>query len=221
MNESNLLSPHATKAIEYLLAVSYLLLFIPFWRFVNGATVAQSFALSWFQVPENVHLHRGHSWAKTFGGAVAVGLDDFAHKLIGPLDEVRFPAVGTALRQGQKAFTVVADGKPFDVVSPVDGNVVAVNEVVHAHPADAVRDPYGTGWLLKVEPRWLTANLKNLVSGDSARRFLDAAAGALSGRMSPELGVVLQDGGSPVHGIAREIDPEHWDEVVRHYLKGE
>ena len=79
MNESNLLSPHAVKAIEYLLAVSYLLLFIPFWRFVNGATVAESFAVSWFQVPENVHLHRGHSWAKTFGGAVAVGLDDFAH----------------------------------------------------------------------------------------------------------------------------------------------
>ena len=221
MNESNLLSPHATKAIEYLLAVSYLLLFIPFWRFVNGATAAQSFALSWFQVPENVHLHRGHSWAKTFGGAVAVGLDDFAHKLIGPLDAVEFPAVGTALRQGQKAFTVVADGKHFDVVSPVDGNVLAVNEVAHAHPADAVRDPYGTGWLLKVEPRWLTANLKNLVSGDSARRFLDAAAEALSGRMSPELGVVLQDGGAPVHGIAREIDPEHWDETVRHYLKGE
>lgn len=98
MNESSLLSPHATKALEYLLAVSYLLLFIPFWRFVNGATIAQSFALGWFQVPENVHLHRGHSWAKTFGGAVAVGLDDFAHKLIGPLDEVRFPAVGTPLR---------------------------------------------------------------------------------------------------------------------------
>jgi glycine cleavage system H protein len=221
MTEHELLSPHATKAIEYLLAVSYLLLFIPFWRFVNGATPAQAFAFSWFTVPDNVHLHRGHSWAKTLGGAVAVGLDDFAHKLIGPVDAVQLPAVGTAVRQGQKAFTVVADGKTFDVVSPVDGNVVAVNEIARAHAADAVRDPYGTGWLLKVEPRWLTANLKNLISGDAARRFLDAAAATLAGRMSPELGLVLQDGGAPVHGIAREIDAEHWDEVVRHYLRGE
>jgi glycine cleavage system H lipoate-binding protein len=220
MNANDLLSPHATKAIEYLLAISYLLLLIPFWRFVNGATVAESFAFSWFQVPENVHLHSGHSWAKTFGGAVAVGLDDFAHKMIGPLDSVQFPAVGSALRQGQKAFTVVADGKSFDVLSPVDGNVVALNEVVRAHPADAVRDPYGTGWLLKVEPRWLTANLKNLVTGDAARRFLDAAAEVLAGRMSPELGVVLQDGGTPIHGIAREIDPEHWDSLVRTSLQG-
>lgn len=220
MHESELLSPHATKALEYLLAVSYLLLFIPFWRFVNGASPAQAFSFGWFHVPDNVHLHRGHAWAKTLGGAVAVGLDDFAHKLIGPVDDVRLPAVGTALRQGQKAFTVVADGKPFDVVSPVDGNVVAVNEVARAHPGDAVRDPYGTGWLLKVEPRWLTANLKNLVSGDAARRFLDTAAAALSGRMTPELGVVLQDGGAPVHGIAREIDPAHWDDLVRSSLAG-
>ena len=221
MHANDLLSPHATKAIEYLLAISYLLLFIPFWRFVNGATVAESFAVSWFQVPENVHLHRGHSWAKTFGGAVAVGLDDFAHKMIGPLESVQFPAVGSALRQGQKAFSVVADGKSFDVLSPVDGNVVALNEFVRAHPSDAVRDPYGTGWLVKVEPRWLTANLKNLVSGDGARRFLDAAAQALAGRMSPELGIVLQDGGTPVHGIAREIDPQNWDSLVRASLKGE
>jgi len=76
MNESALLSPHATKAVEYLLAISYLLLFIPFWRFVNGATVAQAFAFGWFQVPDDVHLHRGHTWAKTHGGAVVVGLDD-------------------------------------------------------------------------------------------------------------------------------------------------
>ena len=220
MLESDILSPHATKAIEYVLAVGYLLLFIPFWRFVNGATPAQAFAFPWFQVPDGVHLHKGHSWARTLGGSVAVGLDDLAHKLIGPIDAVELPEVGTSLRQGQKAFTVVAEGRPFDVVSPVDGNVVARNEVARAHPADAVRDPYGTGWLLKVEPRWLTANLKNLFSGDAARRFLDAAAEALAGRMKPELGLVLQDGGTPVQGIAREIDPVNWDEIVRQALKG-
>ncbi len=221
MPPSDLLSPHATKAIEYLLAVTYLLLFIPFWRFVNGASPAQAFALGWFQVPDNVHLHRGHSWVKTLNGAVAVGLDDFAHKLIGPLDAFDLPAVGTALRQGQKAFAVVADGRNFDVISPVDGNVVAVNERARTHPTDAVRDPYRAGWLLKVEPRWLTANLKNLISGNSARRFLDAAAETLSRRMSPELGVVLQDGGTPVLGIAREIDPAHWDDLVRASLRAD
>src|SRR5450756_1888684 len=174
MNEHELLSPYTAKALEYVLALSYLLLFIPFWRFVQGEAVpVHALGFGWFQVPNGVHLHVGHAWARPEGGAVEVGLD------------------------------------------------VALNEAVRAHPADALRDPYGAGWLMKVEPRWLTGNLKNLFSGDAARRFLDAAAGKLAQRLTPQLGVVLQDGGTPVHGIARALDEDHWDELARRFLGGE
>ncbi|HSB62582.1 MAG TPA: glycine cleavage system protein H, partial [Thermoanaerobaculia bacterium] len=82
MNETELLSPYTAKAMEYLLAVSYLLLFIPFWRFVQGeAAPAHALGFGWFQVPNGVHLHAGHTWARPEGGDVEVGLDDFAHKL--------------------------------------------------------------------------------------------------------------------------------------------
>jgi glycine cleavage system H protein len=221
MNENELLlSPHATKAIEYLIAISYLVLFVPFWRLVQGASPAKAFGFGWFQVPEGVHLHAGHAWARARGGTVSVGLDDFAHRLIGPLEGFETPEVGAPLRQGHKAFSVIAGGKKLDVLSPVDGHVTAVNEVARAHPGETVRDPYGAGWLVKVEPRWLTANLKNLFSGETARRFLDAASEKLSRLLTPELGVVLQDGGTPVHGIARELDPEHWDDLARRFLEG-
>jgi glycine cleavage system H protein len=221
MDPNELLSPHATKAIEYLIAISYLVLFVPFWRFVNETARARAFSFGWFHAPEGVHLHSGHAWARTQGGIVAVGLDDFAHKLIGPLESLQPPQIGAPVRQGQKVFTVTAGGKALDVLSPVDGHVVTVNEVARAHPADTARDPYGAGWMVKVEPRWLTANLKNLFSGEAARRFLDFAAEKLAARMTPELGLVLQDGGTPVHGIARELDPEHWDELVRKTLQGQ
>ena len=221
MNEYELLSPYTAKALEYVLALSYLLLFIPFWRFVQGEAVpVHALGFGWFQVPNGVHLHVGHAWARPEGGAVEVGLDDFAHKLVGPLETVRLPEIGAPVRQGQKAFTIVAGGQPLDVLSPVDGHVVALNEAARAHPADALRDPYGAGWLMKVEPRWLTGNLKNLFSGDAARRFLDAAAGKLAQRLTPQLGVVLQDGGTPVHGIARALDEDHWDELARRFLEG-
>lgn len=222
MNDAALLSPHATKALEYLIAVSYLLLFIPFWRFVQNAPApARSFRFSWFLAPDDVHLHSGHAWARALAGNVTVGLDDFAHRLIGPIDGLKLPEVGAYVRQGQPAFTVMAGDTPIEVLSPVDGHVVAVNEAARAHPRDTVADPYGTGWIMKVEPRWLTANLKNLFSGESARRFLDTAAEKLAARLTPQLGMALQDGGTPVHGIAREIDPEHWDEVVKQALGGD
>ncbi len=221
MNEHELLSPQTTKAIEYLIAVGYLLLFVPFWRFVQGKPIPDhALGFGWFQVPNGVHLHAGHAWARPQGGMVEVGLDDFAHKLLGPLDQVRLPEIGAPVRQGQKAFTVVAGGQPLDVLSPVDGHVVALNESVRAHPDEAQRDPYCGGWLMKVEPRWLTGNLKNLFSGDAARRFLDTAAGRLAQNLTPQLGVVLQDGGTPVHGIARALDEDHWDELARQFLEG-
>src|SRR5450759_1005802 len=131
MNEYELLSPYTAKALEYVLALSYLLLFIHFWRFVQGEAVpVHALGFGWFQVPNGVHLHVGHAWARPEGGAVEVGLDDFAHKLVGPLETVRLPEIGAPVRQGQKAFTIVAGGQPLDVLSPVDGPVVAVNEAV-------------------------------------------------------------------------------------------
>src|SRR5664279_5179349 len=81
MNEHTLLSPYTARALVYGLAISYLLLFIPFWRFVQGEAPVHAFGFGWVQVPNGVHLHAGHAWARPEGGTVEVGLDDFAHKL--------------------------------------------------------------------------------------------------------------------------------------------
>ena len=199
MNESNLLSPHATKAIEYLLAVSYLLLFIPFWRFVNGATVAAAPSrFGWFQVPDGVHLHRGHSWAKTLGGAVAVGLDDFAHKLVGPLDSVELPrgrhARSARARRPSRSWP---DGKPLRRRSRRSTATSSrVNEVVRAHPADARARPLRH----RLAPEGRAPLAHRRTSRTSSRATRPAASSTPPPRSSPgasrlELGVVLQDGG--------------------------
>ncbi len=225
MYEHELLSPHATKALEYILAVTYLLLFVPFWRYVNGVArpsrvgVRVRAALGWFQVPDDVWLHPGHAWARLQGGRIAVGMDDFAHKLVGPLSAVRLPQIGEHLRCNQRMVSLSADGKTFHMVSPVDGLVVAVNEEVCAAPEDLGRDPYGAGWLLKVEPTDFGRDVKSLVCGEAARHFLQTVAERLGSRLTPELGVLAQDGGTPVHGIARDLDPERWDEVVRSFFE--
>ncbi len=72
--------------------------------------------------------------------------------------------------------------------------------------------------------RWITVvpleNLRDLLSGEAASRFLEAAADRLMPQqMQPAMAMVLaQDGGAPVHGIARELDPEHWDDTVRGFF---
>jgi glycine cleavage system H protein len=225
MNEHDFLTLHAQKATEYLLGAAYLLLFIPLWKFISSpataverdaATAAKSL-FDWFRIPEGFFLHPGHVWAKAeTPGSVAVGLDDFGHRLVGPVSSILTPEVGSAVRKGEPAFRIVADGKTFDLLSPVDGVVAHVNEEADSDSFHA--DPYGAGWILKVVPKKLSENLKDLLSGEAAGRFLEAAAQRLMPQMQPAM-VTAQDGGAPVHGIAKELDPEKWDEIVKsHFL---
>jgi glycine cleavage system H lipoate-binding protein len=228
MQAHEFLSPYQAKAVEYLIAVTYLVLFVPFWRFVNGsvpavrrvrAAVPQRRSTAWFEVPDGISLHPGHAWLKTNGGgAVAVGMDDFAQKLIGPIDALDLPRLGATLRQGEPAWRLHAAGKAVDMLAPVEGEVVEVNHDAAVRPGRIAQDPYGQGWLVKLRPSRLDGDLKQLLAGEAARRYMESVTDALRARMSPEVGLLLQDGGQPVHGIAPELDPERWDEIARGFF---
>jgi glycine cleavage system H protein len=229
MEPHDFLSMYSAKAVEYLIAVAYLLLFIPFWRFVNGGRPAEQpawarmpalagFLADSFMMPRAVLFHPGHVWARVEGDdLVTVGVDDFAQKLVGPLSGIRLPEVGSRVGQGETAWTVFADAKGVDMLSPVDGTVVAVNGTIANSPETVNQDPYGKGWLLRVKSSRLAANLKHLLSGEFADQWMEHTCQLLSGS-NPELGPVSQDGGTPVQGIARAIDPQRWDDLARRFF---
>ena len=118
MTTSDFLGLYDAKVTEYLLALAYLLLFVPMWRYVHArqahpeavtsigaaalarqearARAARAAAPSpgWFHLPEGVALDAGHAWARVEAdGLVTVGLDDFAQKLVDP-ERVLLPAAG-------------------------------------------------------------------------------------------------------------------------------
>jgi glycine cleavage system H protein len=227
------LSTYPAKLLEYALGIGYLLLFIPFWRYVQGrsrpAPVAEKArrrpagatapaGAGWFTVPEQVFLHPGHTWARVEpDGRVTVGIDEFAHKLVGPVARVEVPEAGEPVVQGEPAIRLAVGDRTVSLLSPVEGVVVAVNPKAARNQA-SISDPYGDGWLFQVRPPRLAANVKQLLSGATARRWVEQAGESLAARLSPELGLVLQDGGAPVNGIAQELDPEKWDELARTYF---
>ncbi|HET6437784.1 MAG TPA: glycine cleavage system protein H [Anaeromyxobacter sp.] len=218
----DLLSVYPAKLLEYGLAIAYLVLFVFFWRYVQGGQRVAARAIGrteapraggWFELPVGLHLHPGHTWARVEAdGLVTVGVDDFAAKLLGPLP-LRIPAVGDRLFQGEAA-AVASDGaRSAGLVAPVDGTVVAVNEPSRAH-----QDPYGSGWLFRLQAPRLTANLRQLLSGAAAHRLLEDASEALARRGNPELGAVLQDGGAPISGFARALAGDGWDALAREFF---
>jgi glycine cleavage system H lipoate-binding protein len=218
-------TPNVAGAVEYLLAVGYLLLFIPFWRYVNGPSAAEVpvirvDATGWFATPAGLGFHPGHTWARRGDdGLVTVGVDDFAQKLVGPVMGARFPHPGDEVRQGEPAFGLRAEGEAIDVLTPISGRVVETNQALGADPDAVNRDPYGAGWLARIEPSRPHAEFHQLLDGALARKWMEGVSEAVSARMQPELGLLLQDGGTPVNGLARAIDPEHWAEVARGFLR--
>jgi glycine cleavage system H lipoate-binding protein len=235
----DLLSVYPAKLVEYGLGVGYLILFIPFWRYVQGgrpapaavpalagaraavslsdhaaeARRAAATGTGWFHVPEGVHLHPGHTWARLeTDGLVTVGIDDFAQKLVGPA-AVTLPAAGAHLAQGEPVVYLGDGAKSVALVAPVDGTVVSVNKAGAGTDA-----PYGAGWLFKVKAPRLAANLRQLLSGAAAQRLLEDASERLALRLSPELGAVLQDGGAPVSGIAQVLAGDDWDTLARSFF---
>ena len=229
MNPHDFMTLHAAKTVEYLIAVSYLLLFFPFWRFVNSAPALQavhahaaqtaSEVKDLFAVPGGRFFHPGHAWLRVDGpDLVTVGFDDFAGKLVGAASAIVLPPVGEAVAQGAPAWSLVADGRQVEMLSPVDGTVIAVNEHARRQPAIAHDQPYDAGWLLKVRSSRLAANLKQLLSGQAARHWMDDLTERLALEFAPGLGYVAQDGGEVVDGLARVIDPEAWDAVARRFF---
>jgi glycine cleavage system H protein len=232
MMPHDFMTMHSAKAVEYAIALGFLALFVLFWHYVNGGTrialqaegaAAPALAPasgSWFGIPDDVHLHPGHAWLREEpDGLVTVGMNSFAERLIGPVSSVALPAPGDELLQGGRAWKLTVDSVPIEMLSPVDGTVVECNDWATAAPERIASDPYGDGWLIKVRPSRLGPNLKQLISGDAARQWIDQAADRLVTLSSPDLGVVYQDGGVPVAGLARAVSGDDgWQEFARRLL---
>ncbi len=226
---------YATKGIEYLIIIGFLATFVFFCRYLSLRTKEPGPArgsvehVEWFRVPGEFHFHQGHGWVKTGEENVArVGIDDFAQKLVGRVYAIDLPPVGSRLSQGEKGWVLTADSRTIPMLSPIDGEIVAVNKEALRSPEIVNEDPFGKGWLLMVRPERLAANRTGLLSGRLARRWMEETLHGLRLTMGGNLGPlyqdggstlpVHQDGGSPVRGIARALYGEDWVRKVSEHF---
>lgn len=215
----------ATKGTEYVLVIVFLVALVVFWRWLVSGSAASTVAAAgrvlrgWFGLREDYLYHPGHTWAHVNAdGTVTVGLDEFSQRLLGTPSGVRLPARGAKLRQGEPGWTLEVRGHRFPIVSPVNGVVQERNEAVLADPALLNRAPYDDGWLMKVRADRGSTNVSHLLSGQVAAAWLEQSEAALRQRIAPEIGLVMQDGGLPVNGIALSASPETWHQLAREFL---
>lgn len=96
-----------------------------------------------------------HTWARSAGDVVTVGITAYAEHQLGELQYVGLPRVGAAVVKDQSFGEVESTKTASDLYAPCSGTVVAVNSELIADPALVNRDPYGAGWIIQIEPSQL------------------------------------------------------------------
>jgi glycine cleavage system H protein len=172
-----------------------------------------------FKVPENLRYHPGHTWALNESPSlVRVGMDDFAAKLTGKLENVTLPKRGQWIRQGQKICTLHRDGSSVDIVSPIEGSIADVNDALVQNPKTALSDPYGEGWLVTVQSPDAKTNFRNLLGGALARRWTEESASRLQRKMPMALGALAQDGGEAMNDLTAHIPDQEWQTLAKEFF---
>ena len=103
------------------------------------------------KVPAGLRYTDQHEWVRSEGGTATIGITDFAQNALGEVTYVELPEAGTDLASGREFAVVESLKAASDVYAPVSGKVAEVNTALDADPKKINDDPYGEGWLCKVE----------------------------------------------------------------------
>ena len=116
-------------------------------------------------IPDELRYTAEHEWVAISGAMASVGITDYAQQALGDVVYVSVPAPGTRVTAGEPCGEVESTKSVSDIYSPVDGEVSEVNGDLEDDPALVNSDPYGAGWLMKIqlddpdsEPGLLTAD---------------------------------------------------------------
>jgi glycine cleavage system H protein len=175
--------------------------------------------------PGDVFLAPGHAWLRIEpSGSVRIGSDRLAPALLGGVTHADIQPLGTRIRRGKPLATLVRDGKTVTLRSPVDGIVTEINRDVVRDPAVLREDPFGSGWIARVEPIGLGAALQLMVVAREASDWMRGELRRLRDALvqgEPALAVSLPDGGLPIDGVAHDLDPAAWERVARCLFGGD
>ena len=104
-------------------------------------------------IPEELRYSSEHEWARRLddGSRVRIGITDFAQDALGDVVYVDLPAVGTRVDASEAVGELESTKSVSEMYAPIGGTVAAVNEALADNPQLLNEDPYGEGWLIKIE----------------------------------------------------------------------
>ena len=127
-------------------------------------------------IPSDLRYTKSHEWVRRQqDGTVEIGISDHAQSALGDLVFVEVPEAGRAVRAGEACAVVESVKAASDVYSPVSGKVIAGNTALASQPELLNQDPYGTGWLFRVQTNSPLEEAALMSAADYAKYLADEA----------------------------------------------
>ena len=123
-------------------------------------------------VPENLYYTKEHEWLKVEGDTVIMGITDYAQKSLHEIVFVDLPEVGRKVKQMESIGTVESVKAVSEIYTPISGEIIEVNTELSEKPELVNQDPYGKGWIAKIQPENLEKELKNLMTPQQYKEHL-------------------------------------------------
>lgn len=225
-----------TKGIEYLIIIAFLILIIPFWLRINQRIAIKReikramgiFSAGILRIPQGLFFSNNHTWAHLeMSGNASVGIDDFLQHVTGKVNITNLKKPGTYISKGEFLVDIARNGKTLHINAPISGKITDTNTRLINNPGVINEDPYGDGWIYKINPSdWIEETESYYLANgalawskkeiERLKNFISVSINKYSMGTSQ---VILQDGGEMCDNPLSELPGEAWLDFEDKFLK--
>ena len=225
----------ATKGIEYLVIIAFLVLLIPFWVALNrqAKTTRQiqkalgALSASMLRIPQGLFYSGNHLWMHMEkSGTARLGMDDLLLHLTGKVNFKCLRDSGDIISKGDLLAELDQNGKTLQLFSPVSGQILQTNRELKTGDGSWHDDPYGKGWMYKIKPVNWVAEIQSCHFAEEAvgfskndlDRFKDFLARTMPDYSPESAQIMLQEGGEIMDHTLSVLPGETWQEFQQEFL---
>lgn len=205
----------ATKGLEYLIIIAFLLLLIPFSYFLNKKVkikqVLRALSTNILKIPQGLFYSKNHLWLfMERSGEAKLGLDDLLLHITGEVQIDNIKNIGETITKGELLAKINKNDKILDIFSPISGKILNTNSII-----DENKD-----WIFKIKPsNWIEETKTYYFATEAtiwSHNELDRFKNFIINSNSSE--VILQDGGELCDNTLSELPNEVWKDFQKEFM---
>ncbi|MDY0077329.1 MAG: hypothetical protein RBR87_08645 [Bacteroidales bacterium] len=233
MSEFHYYNLFETKGAEYLLTIVFFLLLVPFWIMLNRkvstpnlVSKPASILDNLLSIPQEILLSMNNTWVQILHPTkVRVGLNDLIINMIGENQLKFFKQNGDYVNKGDLIAQIGDADKMLNILAPVSGTISGLNPKLQHQKMIVSQVPYGSNWMVDINPKNWQVEAQGLMSGETAKNWLSQELGRMRDFFVGRLAIttynqhiILQDGGEINPDLLREMPATIWNDFQQAFL---